>query len=463
MAGTFSIDGLASGLDTTQLVKDLVALERQPVRQLEARKSKLQAQSDAWREVNTRLYSLRQAAQDLQSILTFRGRSVTVTGENILNASAGAGTQKGVYNIKVLQLAQAHSIGSDPHTAAGDPLRLAGTIRINGEVIEITDEDTLESIARKINTQADTGVNAAVVRVGEEDYRLVLTSRETGANNRIILEDDGGVLAGLGFLDDTGEIKNQLQAAGDALLEINGLAVSRSANVIDDLIADVTLELKKEGTAILTLDVDIEKVVKAVEKFVDEYNSVMDLIRKNLAYNTTSKEAGTLFGDSALIQIQSQLRGFLSRVVPGVDPAVNQLGLVGIQTASGVEGAKSGRLELDAAKFREKLETHFTEVAKLFGAETVPEGEGVFAALSQTLFDWTSSDGLIRTKTDSLGARIEDVEERIEVLERRLEQREEYYRQKFIALEIVLAQIQTQSTWLAAQISSLNSQWGFRK
>jgi len=43
MAGTFSIDGLASGLDTTQLVKELTALERQPVTQLEARKSKLQA------------------------------------------------------------------------------------------------------------------------------------------------------------------------------------------------------------------------------------------------------------------------------------------------------------------------------------------------------------------------------------------------------------------------------------
>ena len=463
MAGTFSIDGLASGLDTTQLVKELTALERQPVKQLEARKSKLQAESAAWREVNSRLYSLREAALDLQSILTFRGRSVTVTGENILTASAGAGTQKGVYNIKVLHLAQAHSIGSDPQTTAGDPLGLAGTIRVNGEAITVTAEDTLESIAQKINTAADAGVNAAVVRVGEEDYRLVLTGKETGAANRIILEDDGGVLAGLGFLDDMGEVKNQLQAAGDALLEVNGLEVSRSTNIIDDLITDVTLELEKEGAVTLTLDVDKEKVVKAVEKFVNEYNGVIDLIRMNLAYDTTTKEAGILFGDSALIQIQSQLRGFLSRVVEGVDPAVNQLGLFGIQTASGVEGAKTGRLEFDADKFREKLETHFTEVAKVFGAETVPEGEGVFAALSKTLFDWTSSTGLVKAKTDSLGARIEDVDERIEVLERRLEQREAYYLQKFRALEVMLAQLQTQSTWLSAQISSLNSQWGFKK
>src|SRR5690554_2442276 len=361
MAG-FSIDGLASGLDTTQLVKDLVALERRPVTQLEARKIKLQAQNDAWREINSRLYSLREAALDLQSILTFRGRSATVTGGNVLTASAGAGTQKGVYNIKVLQLALAHSIGSDPQFAPDVPLGLEGTIKINGVAITITEEDTLETIAWKINTRADTGVNATVVQVGEEDYRLVLTAKETGAANRIILEDDGEVLATLGFLDNEGAIKNQLQAAGDALLEINGLEVSRSTNVIDDLIPDVTLELKEEGTATLTLDVDIEKVVKAVEKFVEEYNSVMDLIRKNLAYDATTKEAGTLFGDSALIQIQSQLRGFLSRVVEGVDPAVNQLGLVGIQTASGVEGAKTGRLEFDADKFREKLETHFTEV-----------------------------------------------------------------------------------------------------
>ena len=75
MAGTFSIDGLISGLDTTQLVKALVDVERQPVKQLETRKSKLQAENDAWREVNSRLYGLRQAALDLQSILTFRGSS----------------------------------------------------------------------------------------------------------------------------------------------------------------------------------------------------------------------------------------------------------------------------------------------------------------------------------------------------------------------------------------------------
>lgn len=462
MAGTMSIDGLVSGLNTTQLVEQLVSLERAPITHLETRKSKLQAQNDAWREVNSRLYSLRQAALDLQSILTFRGRSATVTGDNILTAAAGTGTQKGVYNIKVLQLAQAHSIGSDPQTTAGGPLGLSGTIRINDVEIEITAGDTLESIARKINTQAEAGVNAVVVRVGDEDFRLILTAVGTGEANQIKLEDDGDVLAALGFLDSKGEIKNQLQAAEDALLEINGLAVSRSTNVIKDLITDVTLELKTEGTATLTLDVDMEKVVKAVEKFVNEYNGFMDLIRENLAYDTKTKEAGTLFGDSTLVHIEAQLRSFLSRVVPGVDPAVNQLGLVGIQTASGVEGAKSGRLEFNAVKFREKLETHFSEIAKLFGAETVPEGEGVFAALSKTLFDWTSSTGLIKAKTDSLGASIEDVDERIEVLEQRLAQREEYYMQKFIALETMLAQLQTQSNWLSAQLSTLNSQWGFR-
>jgi flagellar hook-associated protein 2 len=462
MAGTMSIDGLVSGLNTTQLVEQLVSLERAPITHLETRKSKLQAQNDAWREINSCLYSLRQAALDLQSILTFRGRSATVTGDNILTAAAGTGTQKGVYNIKVLQLAQAHSIGSDPQTTAGGPLGLSGTIRINDVEIEITAGDTLESIARKINTQAEAGVNAVVVRVGDEDFRLILTAVGTGEANQIKLEDDGDVLAALGFLDSKGEIKNQLQAAEDALLEINGLAVSRSTNVIKDLITDVTLELKTEGTATLTLDVDMEKVVKAVEKFVNEYNGFMDLIRENLAYDTKTKEAGTLFGDSTLVHIEAQLRSFLSRVVPGVDPAVNQLGLVGIQTASGVEGAKSGRLEFNAVKFREKLETHFSEIAKLFGAETVPEGEGVFAALSKTLFDWTSSTGLIKAKTDSLGASIEDVDERIEVLEQRLAQREEYYMQKFIALETMLAQLQTQSNWLSAQLSTLNSQWGFR-
>jgi len=459
MSGTFGIDGLISGLDTTELIKELPGMNRRPVELLEQRKYDLQTQNDAWREVNSRLYSLREAAYDLQSILTFRGRSAAVTNEDVLTASAGAGTQNGVYNIEVSGLARAHSIGSDTQANAGDPLGQAGTVRVNGEDIEITTEDTLESIAQKINSTAGVGVNASVVQVGEEDFRLVLTAVDTGKANEITLSDDGDVLAGLGLLDAGGEIKNELQAAEDAVLKVNGLEVSRAGNIIDDLITDVTLELKEAGAVTLTVDVDEEQVVTAVQNFVEKYNSTVELIQDNLAYNAESENTGTLFGDSTLIQIQSQLRGFLSRVVEGVDSEVSQLGLVGIQTASGVEGAKSGRLEFDEDLFREKLDTHFNEITKLFGAETVPEGEGIFAAVSNRLFEWTRSGGLITAKTNSLDTRLQDVEDNIQRMEERLGQREEFYMRKFIALESTLSRIQTQSNWLTSQLAALNSQW----
>ena len=255
MTGSFRVDGLISGLDTSDIVSKYMQIERQPIKQLENKKATLNAKSDAWREMNTRLYKLRDSAYDLQSILTFRGKAVKNSNPELLSISAEDNALNSSYKIEVGKLAQAQSLASSNISVSGtdEALGLSGTLKItvNGVEKEITvdAEDTLQSLVQKINNTEEISVTASAIQVGTDEFKLTLTSKETGVANQINIEGD---LAGTLAFTET-------QAAQDAELKINGLTVTRSSNIIKDVIQGVTLELKKAGESADYLEMDQQK------------------------------------------------------------------------------------------------------------------------------------------------------------------------------------------------------------
>jgi|SRR5690554_6349 len=456
MAGSFAVDGLISGLDTSDIISKYMQIERQPVNLLENKKQTLNAKSEAWREMNSRLYKLRDAAYDLQSIFTFQGTTIKNSNADAVTAISEDNALVSNYKIDVQELAQAQSLASNNISVAdsGEALGLTGSLKltVNGEETQITveAEDSLQSLVQKINDTEESGVTASAIQVGTGEYKLTLTSKETGLANQINIEENlGGAL-----------IFTETQEAKDAVVSINGLAVTRSSNTITDVIEGVTLELKKAGESTeLTIETDKEKIVDAVKKFVDGYNSVMAYISQNSSYTyneTTEKgSSGPLFGDSGLRSIQTQLKSYFSQAVSGVAQEVNQLAMIGITGASGIEGAKSGKIEFDEDKFLEKLDDNFDDISTLFGAKSSASGQGIFEGMYDYLFDATGVEGFVTGKTNSLTAQIKDIDGRIASYEERLEQREAYYYRKFSAMETALAKIQNQSSWLTAQLGVL--------
>lgn len=473
MAGSLSITGIISGFDTDAMVKAIMNQERLPLTKLESQKNTLKERSDAWRELNSRLYKLKDAVYNLQSFIAFRAQKVTVSDEKKLTATATAEALLSTYQLNIKSLAKAHSVASnlidETTTLSGGTIR----ITINGESKEIminpegdTNGERLNAIARQIN-QAQAGVTASVVKLAEGEYKLYLTSKETGVANQISLADVGAdrVLKDLGVLTEGGDIAHEAQAATDAIIEVNGDTANpavRSGNQITDLIPGMTITLKEEGTVTLGVALDQDKIVQNVKAFVDAYNAVIDYINqhKTFSYNETTKTGskGALFGDSALLNIESQLRGVLLQTVEGVDKSVGLLSLIGIKGASGVEGAKSGRLEFDQELFKAKLESNFDDIARLFGAAS--DGtKGIFTRMHDALFDWTGTGGILKTKTDSLQKQMSVLDEQMTAMEDRLVKREEYYYAKFTAMEKALATVQSQAAWLSAQLTAISSNW----
>lgn len=477
MAGTLGINGIVSGFNTDEVVKAIMYKERLPLNSLESKKGTLQARSDAWRELNSRLYKLKDAAYNLQSFTTFRAQKVTVSGEKILSATASEEALLSSYQLNVVSLAKAHSVSSN---LINDSTGLSGgkiRITFGGESKEIeitpegeTNQEKLNSIAKQINS-TKAGVTASVVNLSANQYKLYLTSKETGVENQLVLEDVGAdrVLKDLGILDETGIFANEAQAATDAVIEINGDTMNpaaRPGNTITDLIPGVALTLKDTGTVDLGVELDKGKIVGAAKSFVDAYNSVMDYLNqhKTFSYNEATKTgtAGALFGDSSLSHIESQMKNILTKQVAGVELSVGLLSFVGIKGASGIEGAKSGKLEFDEQLFQTKLDSNFDDIAQLFGAATGASG-GIFKELHDDLFEWTSSGGVLTAKTKDIQREIGDLDERLSAMEDRLARREEYYYARFTAMEQAFAKMQSQSTWLSTQLSSLSSQWKGKK
>ena len=192
MSGVLSVDGLASGLDTTALIDSIMQVERRSVVLLEARQARVNNQLAAFREINTKLLAFQDTALTLSRARTFDARTVTVSDESLVTATAARGATTGSYAVTVGALARAHQIASQGYADSSSTTLGTGDIQIqigSGETVTVTVADgsnTLEGVRDAINA-ADAGVSASIINDGSAavPYRLLLTADNTGANNTI--------------------------------------------------------------------------------------------------------------------------------------------------------------------------------------------------------------------------------------------------------------------------------------
>lgn len=439
------VSGIASGLDTEQLIQQLMAIERRPLVAMQERKNVLQQQRDAWRDINSRLNNLRDRLSDLSRASLYDRRTATSSAGDVATVSATNAAVEGRYTVIVHELAQAHRVHSDQHESATDALGLSGvsTLAIGGEEAEITivDTDSLADIAAKIN-EADVDVSARVI-----DGYLVIEGGRTGADNVLVFEGD--VWEELGVLADGGAIKaeNVIQKAGDAEFEVDGLTINRASNTVSDLFEGVTIQLRGEGQSVIEVKRDSDTVIAHVRRFVEQYNSVMSFIGEK------SGEKAVLQGDSLLIRIQSQLRLETTAAVAADSTGINQLASVGVTVD------RNGVMSLDEARLREALTEHPDDVRRLFAATNDSDGfNGVAARLEARFQGWLETgSGLLAERQKMFGDRMRAIDDNMERFERRLEMRESNLMRQFLALEKVLAGFQTQAMWLDGQIQQLNA------
>ena len=146
----------------------------------------------------SRLCKQRSALMSNQSTVNVPTSSSTNTAAATITTQVGAAV--GSHSLSVTQLAQAQEVVSASQSSGTTALGLSGSFTLNGKTIQINSGDALQDVAAKINA-AGTGATANVVTVGTNDYRLTLTSTQTGVANSLAASDTGGtVLGSLGLI-----------------------------------------------------------------------------------------------------------------------------------------------------------------------------------------------------------------------------------------------------------------------
>ncbi len=374
MASTNQISGLSSGFDWRTMVDQLMAIEKRPVNMLEKQKTQYETQLTEWRSFNTQLLSLKTAAAALSKPDNFNTFSSSMTSDNadidaedLLSVSTDSSAVKGSYTITINNIATAHKIGSASFTSGTNDLgsEFNGNIIINGKTITVSATDGLDDLRNKINN-AGAGVTASLIRYSDTDYRLNLTSDDTGAEG-ISLENGSAtdILQAMGWTDSIGTV-NTLVEGKDASFLLDGIAVTSEDNIIDDVLTGVTFKLTGEDTSTtitLNIDRDTSGIEKKLQTFVDAYNEVSSYINKQQTYNESDKDSqAVLFGDGTLSSIKSDLASLLVDPVWGVSSKFSIMGLAGIHLDS------NNQLSIDSEELGEYLESNFSDIQKLFSA-----------------------------------------------------------------------------------------------
>lgn len=480
--------GIGSGLDVNGIVESLVAAESGPATaRMDQKEADLQVQLSALGTMKSGLSEFRSTFSNLKTTTTFNSRTATVSGEGF-EASAGTAANAGTYSIKVNQLAQGQkmvSAGFDSEAASVGSGELIVTVGDSNYTVQIAeDANTLGDIRDAINsTLSGEGVVASILNVddgeGGTHSRMTLTSGTTGSDGEITLSigsgdgsgdegDDSGD-GGLGGVLGGGEAgegepaaepgpglqslidgMEELVAAQDAIVEIDGLTVTSSSNTLTNVIEGVTLDLlavNEDETGTLTIAEDNSSFVSEIQSFIEGYNTLMGLLSAADSYDSDSQASGALFGDSVMRGFRMSMSTTLGYIDKSSPSSFSSLAAMGITTN------ESGQLELDESKLTTALENGYDDVVDFFTAEDT----GFAQRLDDFVYSYSSFDGLVQVRLDGLDARMSEIGDQRVALADRVAKVEARYRSQFQALDLMMSQLSTTSSYLAAQLSSTSS------
>lgn len=300
------LTGLNSGLDTESIISELVSAKKVSVNKMKKEQIRLSWKNDAWKELNSKIYSLYTGTVDkLRWDTAYIKKKSTVSDSDLLSVVSGLESTNGVQTVSVESLAKAgYLTGGKVQTAGGDKVTAdtkltdlgiaAGTsfsITSGGNTKEITidAETTMTSL---VNQLRDAGVNA---NFDEEQQRLFVSAKNTGKDNDFSFSGDEAALKTLGLMEDADNPYGAVRIEGsDAVMYLNGAKFESATNTFKINGTTYTLSGVSEKNADGSLK---ESTITTVDDYDGIYNTVKDFIKK---YNELINEMSKLYNaDSA--------------------------------------------------------------------------------------------------------------------------------------------------------------------
>ena len=441
--GTINFSGLATGIDTGALIDGLMKVEHRPIDLLQNQESGLQNKLSLFNDLNSKLAALNTAAQNLSTSSRFFVNKASSSADSVLGATAGSNAVAGNHSITVNSLARGTTQASATFSSQTSNVR-QGTlaITVGATTTNITVDgtnNTLQGLRDAIDTSG-AAVTASIVQVDANNYRLVVNGKNTGTANAVTI-DETGLTTGTDPLPGF----SVTQAATDASLTVDGIAITRSTNLISDVITGVSLDLKSSSASPVqvTISNDGDAIKKQINDFVAAYNDVLSFIQEQTKYDSENKTAGPLIGDSTIQTVQSLLRTALGTAVSG---SPSTLAEIGIKTQS------DNTLTVDDTKLSDALNSNLSGVSNLFLDATSGVAQKMMASVDSLT---SAGTGILTASIDGTQNNIYDLADQITQKEAALVLMQEDLTRRFAALEALVSQLKSQGQYLTQQLASL--------
>ncbi len=468
---TISSPGTGSGIDISGLVSQILNAEAEPtLLRLNGQEARFQAQISANGSLKSALSGFNSSLASLKDLSDFQLRSAQSADTDLFTVSATSSAAPATYDVEVVTLASAHKLAATGFSSSSDVVG-SGTLNItsgseNFSVSIPSSAKTLADIRSAINdASGNTSVSATIVTVddgsGGNESRLVLSANGSGTDNSLrltVVDDDGNHTDSSGLsqlvydplpLGSGTTNLTQLSAAVDAQIKVDTQTITRSTNSIGDAIEGVTIDLLKVSaapgaTTELSVSLDSAAVSSAVQSFVSSYNSLRSTINDLSVFDAQSGARGILLGDATLRGISSQIQRELGSEVSGINLAFNSLVEIGITTQA------DGSLKLDSSVLNTALDTDFDAVGDLFASN-----DGIATRLDSVLDGFLKFDGALDSRNAGLSDRIDEITRQRELLDQRLLRRESRLLAQFNAMDALVNQLQSTTTFLNQQLTAL--------
>lgn len=183
------LSGMTSGLDTDSIVKAMVSSYTTRKEKYQKAQTKLEWTQDAWKSLNTKVYSLYSNISNLRFSTAYNLKKTSVSDTTKATVKAGSGAPSGTQSLKIKQMAKAGYMTGAEIKADSEKTTLAQLGYTGGDAkLEVKMGDETKSITLSASSTMNDVVkelrNAGLDANYDSSYkRFYISSKKTGVAN----------------------------------------------------------------------------------------------------------------------------------------------------------------------------------------------------------------------------------------------------------------------------------------
>ena len=416
MAVTSTTSTTGSSLDVASIVSQLMEVENKPLTKLDAKISTSNVKISTLGQFKGQLSSLKAAIDNLQTPSNFSAWSASVSNENVASAQLDNTAVAGSYQVEVSQLA------------------LPAIWHVSGFTNEAA---ALAWYNNASQSAVKSAADATVFRTSANQYVLSLKAKATGTS---------------ASFDLTGVANASIdQPAQDANFKLNGIDFVRSSNSVTDVLTGVTLNLKAQTAAPITLTVaQAESSARPkLDALVKAYNDLQSFYKAQTQSSADASTRGILNSDFAVSSMMRELLNGLMTPLTGTGgtalAGANDLSALGIKLQD------NGQLAVDDTLFNKAT----TLQSRLANGLVIGYSGG--KDLSTRITEMLTSGGVLQERIDNEQQVQKDLNARKTALQDKLVSVQARYTAQYAALDALLFKLNSTSTSLKSALDGLTA------